>query len=245
MSTISKECCSTPAVIVNPGDYQIQGSFSKVDDLDYYTIGNSDKKVILLYDILGYHTNNFQFSDILCKLTGYQIIVPDFFRGKPWPESDLPPKDIQKLINWAGVENGYENRVSKDLTLLINHFNKSTPNNQYALIGFCWGGLMLFDALNSNQFVAGIAIHPSMLTEQNFKDLKYPILLAPTEQEKDIIPFFDLISSDVKSKSELHDFTDQVHGFAAARGDFQNSENFKRVNDLLTASQHFLTKYFK
>ncbi|KAI9291987.1 hypothetical protein K502DRAFT_308463, partial [Neoconidiobolus thromboides FSU 785] len=97
---------------------------------------------------------------------------------------------MQEMIDWATVEDGYENRVSKDLTLLINHFNKSTPNNQYALIGFCWGGLMLFDALNSNQFVAGIAAHPPILTEQNFKNLKHPILLAPTKQEKDIIPFF-------------------------------------------------------
>ncbi|KAI9292212.1 alpha/beta-hydrolase [Neoconidiobolus thromboides FSU 785] len=240
--SIPKACCTLPPVVSN---YEPKGNKAKVEDFEYYIIGEEHKKTIFCcYDIFGFHNNTLQFVDLLSQ-AGYRVIVPDFFRGKPWSLDNFPPKNYQELKQWGFVDNNWENRVYKDLQVLIKHFNIDTEKDQTGIIGFCWGGKMVVEALKLSKpiFKAGAALHPAALTEQDFKEINYPFLFIPTKDESEIIPFFDQIKPSALTQSEKHEFTQTFHGFAAARGDFTNEENRKLTTDAINITATFFSKH--
>jgi len=57
-------------------------------------------------DIFGFFPQTEQGADLLSHaLSGTKVIMPDFFRGKPWPVDDFPPKSDeskQKLQDFFG-----------------------------------------------------------------------------------------------------------------------------------------------
>lgn len=50
-------------------------------------------------DIFGLHRNTLQGADHLAQQCGYKIIVPDFFRGKPWDINNIPPREGRPALN--------------------------------------------------------------------------------------------------------------------------------------------------
>lgn len=50
------------------------------------------------------HSNTLQGADHLAKVTGYRIVVPDFFRGQSWPVDNIPPKEGRPFLN-AWIQN--------------------------------------------------------------------------------------------------------------------------------------------
>jgi len=62
-------------------------------------------------DIFGFHPNTFQGADRLAQRLGYQIVIPDLFRGRGWETSDMPPKEgrekmqayIQSIGAWEVI----------------------------------------------------------------------------------------------------------------------------------------------
>lgn len=50
-----------------------------------YETGNleSNRILIAIYDVFGFHTNTKQVADQLGKLGDYHIVMPDFYRGDP------------------------------------------------------------------------------------------------------------------------------------------------------------------
>lgn len=60
------------------------------------------------------HSNTLQGADHLARVTGYRIVVPDFFRGQSWQVDNIPPKEgrpylnawIQNIGSWEKVRPG-------------------------------------------------------------------------------------------------------------------------------------------
>jgi dienelactone hydrolase len=43
--------------------------------------------------------NVFRVADRLAK-KGFFVVMPDFYRGKPWPLKNFPPKDRKEFDKW-------------------------------------------------------------------------------------------------------------------------------------------------
>ena len=86
MTSENPHCCpkgSDPAVST---EYVPKGKIESVNDLKFYTIGNSENVILVCYDIFGLEEGSRikQVSDQISE-NGYKVIIIDFFRG--WAHS--------------------------------------------------------------------------------------------------------------------------------------------------------------
>jgi len=89
--SLSKTCCTLPPV---ESSYIPKGTESVLGDLGLYETGDlsSDRLLICAYDIFGIHPVTKQFCDKL-GTSGFRVVMPDFFRGKPFPSENFPPAE--------------------------------------------------------------------------------------------------------------------------------------------------------
>lgn len=144
---VSDSCCGSkplPASVVDLADFKPAGSHSKLGDLPVYVTkpdgANPDLGLIIIYDILGHgHPNNTQAADILAKKTNCVAILPDVFRGVPFPPSRLaepvPPGEegmfglsktlmseiMDFVVNGGGA---WDKVVKKDVENVIAHLKE-------------------------------------------------------------------------------------------------------------------------
>jgi dienelactone hydrolase len=84
-------CCTIPPVVSN---YTPQGKDIDIGDMKVYVTGDeaSDRLLICAYDIFGVHPNTKQFCDKIGS-SGFQVVMPDFFRGAAISQDDFPPEE--------------------------------------------------------------------------------------------------------------------------------------------------------
>ena len=92
VSIVPEHCQKAPPVESN---YTPIGVTSSLGDMLIYETGNqtSNKVLISVYDIFGFHENTKQVADILAAEGGYYIVMPDYFRGSPFDVNNWPPKE--------------------------------------------------------------------------------------------------------------------------------------------------------
>ncbi|ORX74147.1 hypothetical protein DL89DRAFT_254031 [Linderina pennispora] len=99
--------------------------------------------------------------------------------------------------------------------------------------------------MNGLQELAGVAggaiVHPAMVTDEDFAQIKAPVLALPSKDEPD----FSKGIAQAKAlafgaQCELVRFDDMFHGFCGARGDWSNETQAKRANDAIK----LLVKFF-
>ena len=84
----NSDCCPTDLTAV-VSDYKPIGETKKLGNADFETYisrpsGPTKQGVIVGYDIFGFHPNTKQLCDKLAS-QGFLVVMPDHFRGKPWP----------------------------------------------------------------------------------------------------------------------------------------------------------------
>lgn len=91
-SIVPEHCQKAPPVQSN---YTPIGTTSILGDMQIYETGNSSSNRVLIsvYDIFGFHENTKQVADILAAEGGYRIVMPDYFRGTPFDVNNWPPKE--------------------------------------------------------------------------------------------------------------------------------------------------------
>jgi dienelactone hydrolase len=67
------------------------------------------------------HSNTLQGADYLAKELGYQVAVPDFFRGWSWDVDNIPPKEGRPFLNARIQERGSWDLVRPDLLEVIKY----------------------------------------------------------------------------------------------------------------------------
>ncbi|KXS15437.1 hypothetical protein M427DRAFT_325166 [Gonapodya prolifera JEL478] len=106
--TVSSSCCgpdTLPTSVVDPSKFKPRGSVvpqAAGTDLNVYVtrpssgkLRRSDEALLVIYDIVGYgHPNNFQAADVLADKMGLLTVMPDFFRGVPFPP---------ERFDWSGA----------------------------------------------------------------------------------------------------------------------------------------------
>jgi len=243
--SLTKACCTLPPVESN---YTPQGKESQLGDLTIYDVGQetSNRLLVCVYDIFGFHPVSKQFCDKL-SASGFRVVMPDFFRGKPFPIENFPPKDVSEIMNFVGTTGSWENVLKKDISVVLEHY-KALGANKFGTFGFCWGAKMCIEASVdfSNDIKSAVLIHPSFVGTDDGDKVKCPTLVLPSKDEADLIPFYEKVKQRFGEDGSGHvRFDDMQHGFCAARGDMNDENNRKRVDEALALGHNFFDKNLK
>eukprot|EP01120_Amphizonella_sp_Union-15-10_P002510 TRINITY_DN1277_c0_g2_i1.p1 TRINITY_DN1277_c0_g2~~TRINITY_DN1277_c0_g2_i1.p1 ORF type:complete len:265 (+),score=54.82 TRINITY_DN1277_c0_g2_i1:69-797(+) len=238
---MSEACCTVPPV---KSDYVGKGTLETFEDLQIYSAGPKDSKTVYIsfYDIFGNLPNVQQFADKLAEATGDRVVMPDFFKGKPWPQDKFPPADIKDLISWIGEAGNWEKVIKPYLPGLFEKLKKEGAI-RIASYGFCWGGKIAVQLASSDFPVSAIAIiHPSFCQPEDANNINCPVIVIPSKDEPDFTPFMEnLKKKPFADKCEHHRFGDVPHGWCGARGDYKNEVHVKRATEVIT----LVANYFK
>lgn len=96
----------------------------------------------------------------------------------------------------------------------------------------------------SDLYTCGVSVHGAAITPELVKDLKSPMMFLPASDD----PPLDTVEEFLKSKPigkdcVFHRFDNMIHGFAAARGNWDDPETRKCIEKALSMSQNFLGKF--
>lgn len=219
-------------------NYTAKGIVSIIDDLPIYTIGSGDKAIIFIYDIYGFDSGRTrQICDLLAS-GGYFVILPDIFRG------DYQGKPGS---NFSSSDYPFE-RVNEDLTTKVYPYLEQRGSSQFAMIGACFGGWIVFEASrNTTKVVGGISYHPSVfgkadLVEGLSNQILSPQLVIATMQEPDEVKEGGIMEDILEAKFEdsvFKTFNDMSHGFVT-RGNTSDAAIKAAVDESIRLTWEFL-----
>ncbi|KAJ2559231.1 hypothetical protein EV175_000428, partial [Coemansia sp. RSA 1933] len=164
-------CCNTPPVAAT---YTPKGEKSKVGDIECYISGSKASKrgILVNYDVFGFHANVIQLSDILAEL-GFYVVLPDLLRGKPLELADLGRPEVfgnfvQNAGSWA---------TNKPMYATVLEHMKENGIDSVGVVGFCWGGKMVVDALATfDGLASGAIVHPALIQDGDFDKIGAPLM---------------------------------------------------------------------
>ncbi|ORY97566.1 Alpha/Beta hydrolase protein [Syncephalastrum racemosum] len=235
----SKACCTIPPV--EGSTYEPTGVIENVGDLPVYVVGPKDakKSVFVIYDIFGFHVNTKQFCDVLANRCGYRVVMPDFFRGEPWSPAKMTPADMPSLMEWVGKVGTID--VVLPQLQAVRDWIKPQGVNQAGIVGFCWGAKIAVQATAKDSFFGSASlIHPSFVDTKDAEEAGAPILAIPSKDEPDMTEYMAVLAKKpFGNLCEHHRFDDMHHGFAAARGDWNDEVNKKRATEAVQLTANF------
>ncbi|XBJ18202.1 carboxymethylenebutenolidase homolog isoform X1 [Triticum dicoccoides] len=140
---------------------------------------NNGTCVLFLSDVFGFEdsaTRDFAYR-IACH--GYNVLVPDLFRGNPWKKS-LPMEGLQEWLAEQAPE-----RVAGDIDTcrkwLVDDFLAAEPSKKLGVVGFCYGGGRLVETLARDAgacFRAGVCFYGSRMDASLGAQITAPVLFV-------------------------------------------------------------------
>ncbi|KAI0497214.1 hypothetical protein KFK09_020436 [Dendrobium nobile] len=169
---VDDEACE----LVNGTEILIGGSGDSIRAYLFKAVKNNNGTgLLLLSDIFGFEdssTRDFAYQ-IACN--GYNVLVPDLFRGDPWKKRQ-PKADFE---NWLGRQQ--TERVAKDIELstkwMVDEFAAARISKKLGLIGFGFGGEHLIETLaKNNYFGTGVWFYGTTISTSVAEDINVPVL---------------------------------------------------------------------
>ncbi|KAH0776417.1 hypothetical protein KY290_007828 [Solanum tuberosum] len=159
-----------------------------VDSIDAYLCNavknNNGTGILLLSDIFGFEdsfTRDFAYR-VACN--GYNVLVPDMFRGNPWRKDE--PKAL--FEQWIGSVD--KQQVVRDIFTstkwMANEFVAAGISKKFGVIGFCFGGGLLIDILAQDQgseFGVGISFYGTRIDLSVASKIEVPLLLIAGDND--------------------------------------------------------------
>ncbi|CZR51328.1 uncharacterized protein PAC_01203 [Phialocephala subalpina] len=228
----NEQCCTIPPF---KSDYKPVGRTITLqvpggEDLPVYVTGSEGAKIALvgIYDIFGVHPNTQQGADHLAQQCGFQVLLPDFFRGKGWDMNDMPPKEGREKMQAYIQSIGSWEIVGPDLLATVEHLKRQGVESIGAY-GFCFGGKKLAQAAaspaHSTLFNAVALVHPTNLSPSDGDLFTVPVALIPSGGEDQTVMnaiWEKLQEKEIAGKCVRKDFLEGHHGFASSRSDWNN-----------------------
>ncbi|KAF7723846.1 hypothetical protein EC973_001571 [Apophysomyces ossiformis] len=231
-------CCSLKPV---ESDYQPIGAMEQLGDLPLYVVGPKDAKkaILVIYDIMGLHNNTKQFCDVLAG-QGYKVVMPDFFRGKPWDIKNIG--DRKAVVAWLSRV-GTIDKVAPEIAG-VREWLKGQGVTSAGIVGFCWGGKIGVQIAGIDRFFGGFTmIHPVNIDPKDAEKAQAPILALPSRDEPDMTAFMEVLKKKpFAAQCKHHRFDDMHHGFAAARGNWSDELNRKRATEAIQLTVDFFNQ---
>jgi len=218
-----KACCSLPPV---QADYTPKGSYSDVNGLKSYIIGEeSSKKVILVvYDIFGYSPQILQGADLLAS-QGFRVIMPDFLVGKyATPNMFDGSEEGNKARN--EFFSGFPGAIDSQLEPVRKTISSvKTSDNTVGVVGYCWGYKVLVKS-DSKDYAALAGAHPSFAAADDADHVSKPLaLLASKDEDKAVMKqIYEAAEAKNSGKNVLKTYDTVPHGWMAARADFKDKD---------------------
>ncbi|KAK0575569.1 hypothetical protein LWI29_002901 [Acer saccharum] len=110
---------------------------------------NNETGVLVLSDIFGFEDSSTRDFAYRVACNGYNVLVPDLFRGDPWGK-DRPKTMFEQWM--AGQDS---QRVAKDIATatewMVNEFMAAGISKKLGIIGFCFGGGRVIEVLARDQ----------------------------------------------------------------------------------------------
>ena len=241
MSTAA--CCPTDRTAAAAShESSARGKMEKLNSMDCYVVGSGSHTVVLVYDIFGFHSNNYELADSISQSLGWVVVIPDLFRGSPWPAVNFPPRGQDQASMFSRFLNSQADcgQRALDVKAVIDHY-RSGVRQTFSIIAFCWG-CKVAALVNDYPGVKSICgAHPSFLTASDGFAVNVPTLWLPTADD-DISDYINGFTSARRDKfvTVSSDFSDLFHGFMAARGDWMNDKIRERVSYATKAFVDFI-----
>ena len=237
-----------------------------------YHVGSGNKAILYSFDIFGFGSGRtFQICDYFAS-KGYQVFMPDFFLGKPYPNKPIEADVVDVIKNFPFDSHLLPLFKEKILPFMIKN-NVET----FAVMGTCWGAWNSFKIASlpecKDMVKCGVSIHPSLRIEGMFEgsveemvgNLNIPQLVVPTQNELPRIkPKGELIiimkekvgslkeaditgldknKVDFSSKVLVHAFENMIHGYFT-RGEMENQDVKVAVEKTCWLVEEFLKVHF-
>ncbi|KIY67433.1 dienelactone hydrolase [Cylindrobasidium torrendii FP15055 ss-10] len=248
----NKACCSIPPV---QSDYEPKGVYKSVGDFKkVYVSGpeGTDSAIVCIFDIFGYYPQTQQGADILASTLKTTVYMPDYFEDSaPYPLSKFPPSTPEEQKEFQAFFGGAANppqHVAKSLA--FGKVLKSVNNyKNLGLYGFCWGGkiAILSGSTDDTPYNAVSIVHPAMLSPPDVEKIAVPLAVYISKDEpiKEYNEIVDILSKKpFADKNDHKNYDNQIHGFAAARGDLKDPENLKQYEDVYGRLANFFKGAF-
>ncbi|GJP39800.1 hypothetical protein CLOM_g24141 [Closterium sp. NIES-68] len=154
--------------------------------------------VVLLSDVMGIDDKDTKMFAYRLACFGYSVLMPDLFRGQPW-DASRPQEEYEA---WREAINSAQ--VSADIDTAARHLAASislpTPvspgNGRVALLGFCYGGGRLIEALardgssgsdsaglSAELFSAGVFFYGTRFDPAVAGSIRVPLLLVAGDSD--------------------------------------------------------------
>jgi len=212
-----------------------------VDDLAVYEapFKNKSRVIICAYDIFGFHENTKEVCDRLAEQGDFRVVLPDFYHGDYWRE-DRP---TQLMYSWFNYTCSWEDARS-NLKTLIQHY-KEDGATSFGIFGFCWGGKISVLAGTELPDIKCIGlVHPSGVKTTEANKVKCPVIILPSSEEHDLMPFRNIIVDRLGEDACVHHkFENMKHGFCAARGDFTDPATKQAVGEVIDHLDSFFNAH--
>uniref|UniRef100_A0A0D3G7Z2 Carboxymethylenebutenolidase homolog n=1 Tax=Oryza barthii TaxID=65489 RepID=A0A0D3G7Z2_9ORYZ len=171
--------------LVSGADLVIGGDVDEGDGVRAYLLkavkNNNGTGVLLLSDVFGFEdsaTRDFAYR-VACH--GYNVLVPDLFRGSPWKKTEKDGFD-------AWLAGHAPERVSGDIDActnwLVDEFTAAGVSRKLGIIGFCYGGGRLVETLardgggGGGGYSAGVCFYGSRMDASLAPRLAAPVLFV-------------------------------------------------------------------
>ncbi|KAL5078478.1 hypothetical protein RYX36_017462 [Vicia faba] len=192
---------------------------------------NNGIGLLLLSDIYGFQdsfTRDFAYR-VACN--GFNILVPDLFRGDPWTK-DQPNTLFEQWIARHNPE-----RVATDITAwtewMADEFMTSEDSRKLSILGFCFGGGKLLEVLARDQgacFGTGVSFYGTRIDPLVASDVKVPVLFILGDND----PFcavseIENIHTKIDTSSKVVIFPGRGHGFAHRPGSPEEDKDAEKA----------------
>ncbi|KAL7205873.1 hypothetical protein ACSBR2_018733 [Camellia fascicularis] len=172
--SINDEACE----LVNGVEISIgEGDDSILDYLFTAVKNNNGIDILLLSDILGFEGSSTRDFAYRVACNGYNVLVSDLFRGDPWAQ-DRPKTLFEEWLAQQTLE-----RIAKDITTsknwMMDEFVVAGISKKLGIIGFCFGGGRVIDALAQDGgacFGVGVLFYGTRIDPSVVANIKVTVL---------------------------------------------------------------------
>ena len=246
-----------PKEPVIENNYEAKGQLIDLDaSMKAYKIGSGSKMVVWAHDIFGLTGESSdkgrtkEWADFLAE-NGYNVLVPDWFRGNNMPGGTFGPSTpawLTSVTNWTNIQS--------DWTNVIYPYLQNQSSSSIGLIGTCWGSYPVVRLSMLDTISAGVSMHPShvkMLADAGEDEaqvlglIKSPQLFL-VEGGSSFPPVADSIKPGGLSekvlgeKLTLVEFPEMAHGWTT-RGDLAEPAVARDVQKAKDLVLEFFEKY--
>ncbi|KAK3005812.1 hypothetical protein RJ639_017561 [Escallonia herrerae] len=191
-----------------------------VDSINAYLFtavkNNNGTGILLLSDIFGFEHNSTRDFAYRVACNGYNVLVPDLFRGDSW-EKDRPKALFEQWLASQKSE-----RVVKDIATavkwMVDEFVSAGVSKRLGIIGFCFGGGRVVEVLAEDldgYFGIGVSFYGTSIDPSVAAKVKVPVLFIAGENDP-LCPVNALrnIGESTGAGSRVVIYKGRGHGFA-------------------------------